>query len=430
MRVLITATGSHGDINPFIAIGRTLLGRGHQVAYVTNPYFQAQIEEAGIEFIPLGELLDLRDIKDMPEVMHPRKGGKVVFERLLLPFADESLRVLPGILDSWKPDVVMHHHICLATAWLCEQKGIPTANGVLAPMMWMTRGDVFSPMWWSPLHPPAWMRWMMARTLRPMVRWMGNKFFNPLRRQHGMPPLEDCWGAACRGGTVNLGLWSPHFRGPLENDPAQGVICGFPWHDRHGAQEHAGDAVERFLAAGPEPILFSLGTAAVHVARGFYQVASDACRLIGRRGMLLVGNSGATVKDPPPGVSLFSYVPFSCVMARCAANVHHGGIGTTGQGLRAGRPTVIVPHAHDQYDNAARAERLGVSETLRRGRLTAHRLADALTAVLDNPTIRANATLVGARLKAEDGASVAAEQIEKLGAGQGAAAGVALSSTA
>jgi UDP:flavonoid glycosyltransferase YjiC (YdhE family) len=255
---------------------------------------------------------------------------------------------------------------------------------------------------------------------------MMNPPFNRLRREHGLAPLKDCWREACRGGDVNLGLWSPAFRAPLDNDPPNSIICGFPIHDRHGEQEHASELVERFLAAGPEPVLFSLGTAAVHVARGFYQMAADACRLAGRRGMLLVGNSGVTVHNPPPGVGVFTYVPFSRVMPRVAASVHHGGIGTTAQGLRAGRPTVIVPHAHDQYDNAARAKRLGVSETVKRPGLTARKLADALVGVLDNPTAQANATVLAARLKTEDGASVAAEAVEKLGV----PAAPALSSTA
>lgn len=428
MRVLITATGSHGDINPFIGIGRALLTRGHSVAMMANPYFQGQIEEAGLEFFPLGEPLDLRDLKDMPDVMHPRKAAKVVVNELMLPFAEETLKVLPGVMDSWKPDAVLHHHICMATAWVCEKRGVPTANAVLAPMMWMSKGDVFSPMSWSPLHPPAWLRWAMANAFRPLIKWQMSPPFNRLRREHGFKPQEDCWREACRGGTVNLGLWSPEFRGGVEGDPDNGLICGFPWHDRHGEQEHAGDTIERFLGAGPEPVLFSLGTAAVHVARDFYQIASEACRLIGRRGMLLVGNSGVTVKDPPPGVSVFTYIPFSKVMPRVAASVHHGGIGTTAQGLRAGKPTVIVPHAHDQFDNAARAKRLGGSETINRGSLTPRRLADALMAVLESPTARANATVLAARLKVEDGGAVAAEQIEKLGAAWGVAPAPALSS--
>ncbi len=414
MRVLITAIGSHGDVNPFIGVGRALQARGHQAAFAGNAYFQPQIEEAGLEFIPLGEPLDLRELKDMPDLMHPRKGSRLVINRLMVPFADETMRSLPGLLDSFRPDVVLHHHICFATPWVCAARGIPTANMVLAPMMWMSPGDTFAPMPWSPVHPPAWMRWALSRLVWPLVRWRLDPMLNRVRRDHGLEPMKDCWRNACRAGDINLGMWSPLFRPPVEGDPENGVICGFPIHDRHLTQEHGLDLVERFLAAGPEPILFSLGTAAVHMPGKFYQIAAEACRVLGRRGMLLVGNSGTMVKDPPPGVSTFTYIPFSQVMPRVAASVHHGGIGTTAQGLRAGRPTVIVPHAHDQYDNAARAMRLGVSETVNKSALTVDRLVEALQSVLENPAARASATVLAARLKVEDGAAVAAAEIEKL----------------
>jgi rhamnosyltransferase subunit B len=414
MRVLITATGSHGDLHPFIAIGRALLARGHHAAIATNPYFQPLVEHAGLEFIPLGECIDLRDLKNKPDIMHPTRGTRVVVRELLIPFARDTLALLPAILDSFRPDAVLHHHICLATAWVCRRRGIPIANAVLAPMMWMTRGDIFSPLSWSPLHPPGWLRWVMRHVFRPAIRLHMNPPFNRLRREHGLQPIDDVWRDACRSGDLNLGLWSPLFRPQLQGDPDKAVICGFPWHDDAADQEHDADLVERFLAAGPPPVLFSLGTAAVHVSKGFYQIAADACRIIGRRAMLLVGNSGVTINNPPPGVATFSYIPFSRVMPRVAASVHHGGIGTTAQGLRAGRPTLIVPHAHDQYDNAARAKRLGVSEILKRHQLTARRLADALMSILDNPTMEANATVLAARLKGEDGAAFAADHIEKL----------------
>src|SRR5262249_40322391 len=151
-----------------------------------------------------------------------------------------------------------------------------------------------------------------------------------------------------------------------------------------GGHEHPAADLERFLAKGEPPILFSLGTAAVHVADGFYHEAAEACRILGRRGMLLIANTDLKFEKLPKGVETFTDIPFSHVMPRGAASVHHGGIGTTGQAMAAGRPTVVVPHAHDQYDNAARVKRLGISETLRRGKLTAERLAGALRSVLDD----------------------------------------------
>ncbi|MBL9141624.1 MAG: glycosyltransferase, partial [Phycisphaerae bacterium] len=159
---------------------------------------------------------------------------------------------------------------------------------------------------------------------------------------------------------------------------------------------------------------FCLGTAAVHVAGDFYDVAARACGLLGRRGLLLVGPGRAQSGAWPKGVRAFAYAPFSSVMPRCAVNVHHGGVGSTGQALRAGRPTVVIPHAHDQWDNAARVRRLGVSRTLPRHRVTARRLAQALARVLEDPIGQRMAARIGRTMESEDGAAVAAAHIEGL----------------
>jgi UDP:flavonoid glycosyltransferase YjiC (YdhE family) len=104
-------------------------------------------------------------------------------------------------------------------------------------------------------------------------------------------------------------------------------------------------------------------------------------------------------------------------MPRVAASVHHGGIGTTGQGMRAGRPTVVVPHAHDQFDNAARVKRLGISETVKRGRLTVRTLTEALRLVLEDPSFARRAGEVSQRMEKENGAVRAAVEVERASSG-------------
>ena len=113
-------------------------------------------------------------------------------------------------------------------------------------------------------------------------------------------------------------------------------------------------------------------------------------------------------------MAVFPYAPFSELFPRAAANVHQGGAGTTGQALRAGRPMVVVPFAHDQADHAARIERLGVGLALPRERCDEARLAAALARVLEEPGFAARAAAVGAEVRAEHGADAAADAIERL----------------
>ena len=92
--------------------------------------------------------------------------------------------------------------------------------------------------------------------------------------------------------------------------------------------------------------------------------------------------------------------------------VHHGGVGTTSQGLRAGIPTLIVPFAFDQSDNAAHAARLGTSRTLYRCSYKAERVASELDKLLNKSQYALKAKEVGSRLRSENGAAAASDLIE------------------
>jgi UDP:flavonoid glycosyltransferase YjiC (YdhE family) len=178
--------------------------------------------------------------------------------------------------------------------------------------------------------------------------------------------------------------------------------------------ESASHEVEAFLDAGEPPVVFTLGSSAVHVAGNFYEAAAGACRILGRRGLLLTGSGIAAPRNLPPGVAAFPAAPHSLVMPRACATVHHGGVGTTAQALRAGRPTVVVPFAHDQFDNAARVQRLAVGGTVARSRLTAASLARVLQTLLDDPETLRRASDLGNAISSEDGAAHAADALESV----------------
>lgn len=420
MRFAIVTTGSHGDVHPFIALALALKFRGHECVLFCNPYFESVVTRAGVTFEPMGAMLDLRDIKTFPKLMHPLLGPSVVVNELLVPNAHASLDELGPKLEAFAPAMVVHHHICVGVPWVTDALRIPRASVALAPMLWFSRGDDFVAPGWGGEDPPAWVRsvrrWAQRSGRGGMLRWMFDRPLNRMRRERGLSDERNVYLYSTRDSALALGLWSPAFRPAIATDPKPSQVCGFSWFDANPAQHTGQTELDEFLGAceakGTPPILFSLGTAAVHVAGRFYDIAAQTCRTLGRPGVLLVGNSDARPAGLADDVRVFDYVPFSKIMPRCAATVHHGGIGTTAQGLRAGRPTVIVPHSHDQFDNAARAFRLGVSLTVRRSRLTVARLAAALRRVLDEPAFAARARELGPQVGEADGAAVAAEAIE------------------
>ena len=171
-----------------------------------------------------------------------------------------------------------------------------------------------------------------------------------------------------------------------------------------------------FLRAGPAPVVFTLGSAAVHTAGNFYRTAAAGANLLGLRAVLLVGADTDNLRAEalPETVIAVEGAPFSRLFPRAAAVVHHGGIGTTGQALRAGRPSLVVPFAHDQPDNARRLENLGVSRTLPLSRNAPRRLAQELSRLLNEPGYARRAEKIAQRVRAEKGAVAACDAIEQM----------------
>lgn len=426
MRILITTIGSAGDINPFVAIGRALRGRGHEVVMLVNPHFEPRVRAAGLGFEPLGTEEDFLRALHHADLVHPRKGPALVVRELIHTAVRPTVAGVERLVREFRPDVLLRHHISFGARWVAERHGVPQAVGVLAPMFWFSRREapIYRPL---PLmrRQPYWVVRAGVRVGRHMMRWIVDRPMNALARELGYPPTRDMiFHEAVRpgdGGAV-LGLWSPHVRPALADDPPASTICGYAWYDRQHVGEHAPEEIERFLGDGEPPVIFTLGTSVVHHAGDFYRRAAEACRLIGRRGLLLTGTPeyAPPARDLPRGVAAFTYAPFSAVLHRGCATIHHGGAGTTAQAMRAGRPSLVIPFANDEFDNAERARALGVAESLWKPRASARRLAATLDRLLGDGAIARRAAELGGHLRAEDGAAVATGVVEKLGKGRGA----------
>jgi rhamnosyltransferase subunit B len=420
MRALLTAVGSAGDVNPFIAVGRELCRRGHEITLLVNPFFKHAATAAGLELLPLGREADLQKlIRDNVRFMlRPGSAHRYLWQKLVLPSTSLLIETLEALIHAEPPDVVAYHPASFGARCVCERYKIPSAMTALSPLAWISCKD-------GSVHarafvqesPPDWLLRLQLQLARPLFRRTIDPALNAIRRRHGYPSGRDLFFDQLLGADVNLALWSPVFRGPMPDDPPNGRICGFTWFDRGRQLErgHADDELDRFLNDGEPPIVFTMGTTVFAVAGDFYAHAAEACRRLRRRGLLLTGSDENTPRRLPPGVRAFPYAPFSTVLPRACATVHHGGIGTTAQALRSGKPTVVIPCAYDQFDNAARVKRLGVSRTLRRTGVSPATLVRALRCVLDDPRVSERARRIRNRLAGEDGAATAANVLERAG---------------
>src|SRR6266851_5949958 len=366
-RILITTFGSYGDIHPYMAIATELRARGQHPVIATSELYREKMEKAGFEFVPVRPHIappQKQDADMMRKVMNPRSGSGFLLNEMLFPFVREGYEDLLRAVE--RADLLLTHPISFAGPLVAQITGIPWVSSVLAPASFFSA--------YEPPRPPFW-QWMrhlnilgprfMSTFLRQFKNFYKNEEYEQFRKELGLP---DRGSPIFEGGfspSLVLALFSRLFAQPQPDWPPQARVTGFAFYDDRNEHEMPAKLTS-FLDDGTAPIVFTLGTSAVWVAQDFYRESIAAAKLLGRRAVLLIGDERNRVETLPPGMIAVNYAPFEELLRRACAMVHHGGVGTTSEGLRAGIPTLIVPFAFDQPDNAAHAARLGVSRTLPR----------------------------------------------------------------
>jgi UDP:flavonoid glycosyltransferase YjiC (YdhE family) len=262
----------------------------------------------------------------------------------------------------------------------------------------------------------------MPKWLRKWVWDGGDRYFldpklgppiNGLRAKLGLAePATSIMGEWWHSPDRIIGLW-PDWYGPRQPDwPERLRTVGFPLFDEEGITPLS-DELDAWLRAGEAPIAFTPGSAMIQGA-GFFVESTKACVQLNRRGLLLTRHADQIPRDLPALVKHVDYAPFGALLPRCAALVHHGGIGTTAQTLRAGIPQLIMPMSHDQFDNAARVRKLGVGDEIRQDRYRSAAVAARLQPLLNDPKVRETCRQISARFAGQDALNRAAELIEAL----------------
>jgi rhamnosyltransferase subunit B len=204
---------------------------------------------------------------------------------------------------------------------------------------------------------------------------------NRFRQSLGLPSINKIFGRWMHSPLKNIGLF-PAWIAQLRPDwPPQTQLTSFVYYDKQSGNEDVSNELDAFLSAGSPPIIFTAGTAMKH-ADQFFRDCIEACQRLGQRGILLTQHPEQLPAELPPGIQQFAYLPFSRVLPRAVALIHHGGIGTTAQAIAAGIPQVIRPMAHDQPDTAARVEKLGIGVSLSPQKFNAASIAENLNALV------------------------------------------------
>jgi len=411
-RFVLTPVGSGGDVHPYLGIGRELKARGHEVIVIVNAAFRRSVEREGLGFVEFGSEEDYLEITNNPDLWHPQKGIRIIFGRI----TEELQTAYDLIAQVLEPEqtVLVGHSLAFATRSFEEKHAARAATVHLSPNVFRSAhaqpallpGVSFNPLP-GPLKRLLW-RVLDRFAIDPLVAPPLNRW----RATLDLPPVSRVFDAWLSSPQRTIARFPEWFAPPQPDWPGQLRLAGFPLFDDTG-ETGLDDETEQWIASSDPPIVFTPGTAN-RQASSFFDAAAGALRRIGRRGLFLTTFEEHLPPSDPESVRHVRYVPFSSVLPRCSAIVHHGGIGTCAQGLAAGIPQLVMPMGFDQPDNADRLARLGVGTWLTPRRFTETNVARDLARLLSDDRVAARCRSAASRLAHEDGIARACDELEKL----------------
>ncbi|KAF0186439.1 MAG: glycosyltransferase [Hyphomonadaceae bacterium] len=418
-KIVIATIGSLGDLHPFVAIGAALQELGANVVMAVPSSHLSKVEGAGLKAHPI--MPDFSAVQNELGMSEAEAAQRVMTDpdflirQIILNSLPATTRALDHIAAG--ADMMVGSLFALSADIVSQKRGIPFAVCLLQPLAFQSALDPprtpdFRMMFKYPARGLARSWNMVWRDL--IAREMKRRYavpINAVRLEHGLPRLKNAPVFDIESeGALRLALFSSLL---APDDPAVVAgahFTGFPIFDSHtGQREPLDREVDEFLATGTPPIVFTLGSFAVFAPGSFYQRSAEACRSLGRRAIFLTGKPGEA--QTTETVLTRAYLPHSQVFPQCAAIVHHGGIGTTGQAMMSGRTQVVVPHMGDQWDNGHRLERLGIARVLPASEYSSDRARDVLDDLLSCEATACRAENVACQVNTENGAAEAAKLI-------------------
>ncbi len=405
--------GSVGDVYPYLGIGRALRQRGHDVVVLANDYYAPAIEAVGLEHGSIGPAEEQEALLSDPMAWHRRRGWRVWLRRgARLPmqriYAAVEARYVRGttvVAGSWGGlgARVAHDHL-----------GVPMATLHLEPDKFQSVHQT-SPMPAPFLH-AAWLpHWYKRFEFRMVNAWEIDRVvvprLNAFRAELGLPPVRNIAASWWHAPQKTLALFPAWWAAPQPDWPAQAVVTGFPLWD--AAATDASEDALAFAAAGPPPVVICPGVIN-YQARHFYAAAVAACASLGLRAVAIAKRRELLPEELPPGVRHFRYVPFSALLPRAAAVVHHAGIGTAAQALACGTPQLVTPPMHFHRDTAARLRGLGVGSSVAPARFRERAVARALDRLITSPSVKRAAREVAARVDTTGAMQQICRELESL----------------
>lgn len=416
MKITITTVGSRGDVQPYVALGRGLAEVGHDVTLVVDQLFESFVHQNGLGFArlaadPMKPLeVDIRELGNNPVKVFNwmatfvEEIGSEYFETYLEANRGTDLMIFSSIA-------------AMAGLHIGAKLNVPMLSSTLQPVV-PTRAYPYS----AGMILPGWVPFLgvINKTSyelfnRVFYRMLYKVLNRDRERVLGLPALPwKLYRSFDLKAYPMLHGFSRHvIPKPADYNQNQ-IFTGYWFLDQESDWQPPAE-LQAFLASDPKPVYIGFGSMVDKEAEALTRLVVEALEISGQRAILLGGWTNLGSEGLPDTILKVEHVPHEWLFPRVSAVVHHGGAGTTAASLRSGSPTVVVPFFADQPFWGWRVEKLGAGpKPIPRLKLTAEKLAAAITRAVTDPQINYRAAELGEKIRAEDGVANAVKAVERV----------------
>jgi len=397
MRILLATIGSDGDLQPFYAFARRLLGEGHEVTLAANERYATRARALGIPFVSVAPPWDEAAMRPRIEKILAAPAPLRQLALVVDAFVDEERASIQGLRTlAEAADVVIHTPFFVAAAAVARVTKTKHVTVHFAPMH---KASGYGP---SGQNLGAWFNVLGWHLAGSMVRRATDSQLNTIVEAVGIPPWRDILLSASHSTLLDFIAVSPHV---IPKDASWGEatrVCGYWFLDEPGFVPPK--PLEDFVSGAEPPVVLGFGSMPAFPADAITKKIVEAVDGLRRRVVLMSGWAGLGKIPLPDHVLAADFVPHGWLFRRAACVVHHGGAGTTAAAFRAGIPQAVVWHLGDQSMWGRKVSQLGVGpKTIFHKKLTAKGLRRQIDTLLSNEGMRARAARLGAVVRAEDG---------------------------
>jgi len=410
MKICILTIGTRGDVQPYIALGLGLKGTGYQVTIATLEDFESLVTDNGLQHAPLrGDFLKAAQNAETNSPLE-RRGNLLRRIRQYIEMAKDTLE------DEWasarETDIFIYNPAAIGGYHIAEKLGVPSFAAFPTPLYSPTQ-EFPTPFFafnnlgpFNKLSHKIFAKISPALYRRPINEWR--------RDVLGLPPAKS-EGILHGKPITRLYAYSEAVvPRPADWDEAS-VVTGY-WFLDTPKNWQPEPALVDFINEGPPPVYVGFGSMSMFGGTNRTDLVVKALRLAGQRVVLTNEGKGRTAAKISKDIFTIDSVPHDWLFPQMAAVVHHGGAGTTGASLRAGKPTVICPFVGDQTFWGRRVAALGVGPTpIHFKKLTVESLTSAIRTAVSDQGMRQRAASLGKTIRAEDGVGRAVEIIRAIG---------------